>query len=72
MPSKAAPVNVAVARIAAIKRHNGEDDPRLPLAERDLRAAKLRERVRADVATWPPLSASQKAEIAALLTGGES
>jgi hypothetical protein len=56
-----------VARIAAIERHNGPDDPRLPELRRDLRAAELEEHIRRLVDQPPPLTDEQRSSLAALL-----
>lgn len=53
------------ARIAAIKRHHPDADT--TDAERDLKAARAEEYIRALVETFPPLTGEQKARLAALL-----
>lgn len=56
--------------IAAITRHNGPDDPRLPELQRDLRAAELEEHIRKLVDSAPPLTDEQRSRLAGLLGGG--
>jgi hypothetical protein len=58
------------ATIAAIERHNGPHDPRLPDLQRDLRAAELEEHIRQLVDAAPPLTSEQRQRLAGLLTGG--
>jgi hypothetical protein len=55
--------------IAAITRHNGPEDPRLPELQRDLRAAMLEEHIQRVVAEAPPLTDDQRARLAGLLGG---
>ena len=55
--------------VAAIERHNGPDDPRLPDLRRDLRAAELEEHIRHLVDEAPPLTAEQRLRLAGLLVG---
>jgi hypothetical protein len=60
----------ASARVGAITRNRGADDPELIDARRDLRAAEAAEyaeHIRRLVDTFPPLSAEQRTKIAALL-----
>jgi hypothetical protein len=60
----------ASARVGAITRNRGADDPELIDARRDLRAAEAAEyaeHIRRLVDTFPPLSAEQQTKIAALL-----
>jgi hypothetical protein len=57
------------ARVAAIERHNGGDDPRVAGLRAELKAAALRDQIRRDVASWPPLTAAVRAELALLLAG---
>ena len=57
------------ARVAALHRHRAADDPALTEAQRDLRAARLEAHVRAVVDAAPPLTAEQRARLAALLRG---
>jgi hypothetical protein len=60
----------ASARVGAITRNRGADDPELIAARRDLRAAEAAEyaeHIRRLVDTFPPLSAAQRTTIAALL-----
>jgi hypothetical protein len=63
-------------QVAALSRmaHNGErppDDPALTEARRNLAAARLTERVKEIIENWPPLSAEQVNDIAALLRAGK-
>jgi hypothetical protein len=53
--------------VAAIERHRGPDDPRLPDLRRDLRAAELAEHIQKVVDAAPPLTAEQRSRLAALL-----
>lgn len=55
------------ARVGALSRDRAPDDPELVDARRDLAASVLEERVRSVLASDPPLSAGQRARIAALL-----
>lgn len=55
------------SRIAALSRSRDPDDPELLNARRDLRDARLADRIRADVAAWPPLTDAQRCRLAALL-----
>lgn len=57
------------AAVAAVERHHGPDDPRLPELRRNLRAAELEEHVRRLVDAAPPLTAAQRDRLAALLRG---
>lgn len=41
--------------------------PELDAARRDLKAAKLREHIKREVSTWPPLSDEQRVRLAELL-----
>lgn len=55
------------ARLAALSRYRNPDDPEVIDARRQLRAAGLADRIREDVAKWPPLTAEQCDRLAALL-----
>lgn len=55
--------------IAAIERHNGTEDPRLPDLRRDLRAAELEDHIKQLVDAAPPLTAEQRLRLAGLLVG---
>lgn len=57
--------------IAAVTRHNGPHDPRLPELQRDLRAAELEDHIRQLVDAAPPLTAEQRLRLAGLLVGGD-
>lgn len=54
-------------RVAALSRSRLADDPDLINARRDLRAARLADYVKRSVESAPPLTAAQRACIAALL-----
>jgi hypothetical protein len=58
------------ARIAALSRDRGPDDPDLIDARRSLRAARLEEHVDKVLAGWPSLTDAQLDRIAALLRAG--
>ncbi len=58
------------ARIAALTRSRTSDDPDLEDARRNLRAARLEDHIRATVDAAPPLSDSQRRQLASLLRGG--
>lgn len=66
MPTKS-PRRHAAAVVGALQRHHGPDDPRLPDARRELRAAELEEHVRRIIDAAPPLTSEQRDRIAALL-----
>jgi hypothetical protein len=53
---------------AAVERHHGPDDPRLPGLHRDLRCAQLEEHIRRIAAALPPLTDAQRLRLTALLT----
>jgi hypothetical protein len=55
------------ARVAALKRHRVPDDPEVTSAVRDLSVTLLAEHVRRVVDAAPPLTADQRARLAALL-----
>lgn len=63
-----------VSAIAAITRHNGPEDPRLPELKRDLLAAELEEilREKIDAHAEVTLTAEQRLHLAGILTGGGS
>lgn len=68
MPTDAAPNwRVSRARIASLSRSRTPDDPDLVNARRELLEARLADRIRADVAAWPPLTTEQRDRLAALL-----
>lgn len=60
----------ARATIAAIERHNGSSDPRIPQLRTDLAAAQLEEHIKAVVDSMPPLSDEQLSKLALLLRPG--
>lgn len=55
------------ARVAALARRRGDDDPELVAARRELAAQRLAEHVAQVVAEAPPLTAEQRDRIASLL-----
>lgn len=55
------------ARVAALRRHRPADDPLVAEAERDLRAARLRDHVRRVVDEMPPLTPEQVSRLTLLL-----
>lgn len=57
------------ARLAVLTRHN-PDDPRIPEARRDLRAAKLAEHIEQVVNAAPPLTDQQISALVGILRGG--
>ena len=59
-------------RVAALSRSRAADDTELVDARRTLAAEKLEQYIARVVAEAPPLSAEQKARLAALLRGGEA
>jgi|tagenome__1003787_1003787.scaffolds.fasta_scaffold17035786_1 hypothetical protein len=69
------PVRAAHSRLAATRRWRGPDDPATGEAERDLRVARAAEYIEELVAGAPPLTPSQRRDLAGLLrprrtTGG--
>ncbi|BBX69707.1 hypothetical protein [Mycolicibacterium psychrotolerans] len=60
------------ARVAALSRDRGSDDPELTQAQDDLRNAMLRERAKKIVDDWAPLTDQQRQDIAAILLTGSS
>ena len=55
------------ARVASLSRSRTADDPDLIEARRNLRAARLAEDIQRTVGAEPPLTAEQRAHLAALL-----
>ena len=55
------------ARLANTIRHHPGDHEAIAEARAALKAAGLETRIRRDVASWPPLSAEARAELAILL-----
>jgi len=53
-------------RVGGLIRRNAPPE-KIDAARADLKAASLRDRVKRDVSTWPPLSAETRAELAILL-----
>jgi ABC-type uncharacterized transport system substrate-binding protein len=60
------------ARVASLTRSRSQDDPDLITARTNLKAATLAEHIKKVVAAAPPLTASQRADLAALLRGGDA
>ncbi len=58
------------ARVASLSRSRTADDADLLEAKRDLRAARLEEKIRETVDSAPPLSAAQRTRLTLLLNGG--
>lgn len=58
------------ARVAALSRSRGVDDPELVSARRDLAAERLASYIKSTVDAAPPLSAEQRAKLARLLGDG--
>ena len=56
--------------VASLTRSRTPDDPELVAAKAALKAAVLAERIRRAVDEAPPLTESQRSELAALLRGG--
>jgi hypothetical protein len=61
------PVPPAKARLAGLVAHRDPADPEIVTARSGLKAANLAAQIKRDVATWPPLSAETRAELAILL-----
>jgi hypothetical protein len=70
-PVPIAPVPPAKARLAGLVAHRDPADPAITDARVGLKSANLAARIRADVASWPPLSADVRAELALLLLTGD-
>src|SRR6266516_2407034 len=66
------PVSVASskAKLAGLIAHRDPADPDIVAARAQLAEANARARAREIVATWPPLSAETKAELAVIILGG--
>jgi hypothetical protein len=58
------PIPPAKARLAGLVAHRDPADPAITEARRDLKAAGLQARIARDVASWPPLTPSQRTELA--------
>lgn len=56
--------------VAAIERHNGPDDPRIPRLRVDLAVAQLAEQITDVVRADPAPTPAQRRTLALLLTGG--
>ncbi len=63
------PVTVASAKasLAGLVAHRDPADPAITEARRQLKKANLTERIREAVATWPPLTEAQRADLAVQL-----
>lgn len=59
-----------VSTVAALERHNGPDDPRLPSLRAELATEGLAEHIRKVVDSWPPLTPAQRDRLALLLNPG--
>jgi len=57
------------ARIASLSRSRTPDDPDLQDARRDLRAARLADYITRTIAAAPPLTVTQRDQLATLLRG---
>lgn len=57
-------------KVAGLSRKREPNDPELQDARQALRAARIAEYVRHEVAKFPPLTAEQREKIALLLIGG--
>ena len=55
------------ARLAALSRHRSGDTEALDDARRNLRAARLEDHIRREVALAPPLTDAQRSRLAAIL-----
>ncbi len=60
------------ARVASLTRSRTPDDPDLLDARRNLRAERLADYIRRTVDAAPPLTSSQRDELALLLRGGDA
>ena len=58
------------ARVAALTRSRAHDDPELITERQSLKAARLAEHIKREVATWPALTDADRAELARLLLRG--
>ena len=58
------PFPPARARLAGLIAHRDPADPAITEARRDLKAAGLSARIARDVDSWPPLTVSQRNELA--------
>lgn len=72
MPAHTPEARRLASSVAAIEKHHGSGDPRLPELRRDLRAEKLAEHIRQVVDAAPALTAEQRAQLAGLLHGGDA
>lgn len=63
------PVRMAHSRVATASR-KGADPLALPVAKRDLTAAKLERAIREAIAAAPPLTDDQRTRLGRLLTSG--
>jgi hypothetical protein len=67
MAAKTSTRRKIASQIAAIQRHNGPDDDRLPALRHQLLDEGLREYAEGVARTAPPLSGEQRARLASLL-----
>lgn len=73
MPATPTPTAITAksrARVAALARHRGPDDVDVLAARRDLKAARLEDRIRELVDNAPPLTDAQRVRLTLLLNGG--
>jgi hypothetical protein len=68
MPARTPARRHTASTIAAIERHHGQDDPRLPGLRRAARTARAEEYITRLLAETPPLSEENRAHLARLLT----
>lgn len=69
MAAKTAERRKVSAKIAAIQRHNGPEDPRLEGLSEELRGLTAEEIIQDLADTYPPFSEVQRARLAAILLG---
>ena len=58
------------ARLAGLIAHRDPADPAIAAARAELKAANLEARIKRDIAAWPPLTETARAELALLLHPG--
>jgi hypothetical protein len=68
MPARTPARRHTASTIAAIERHNGQDDPRLPELRRKARTARAAEYIQSVLAESPPLTAADRLYLTRLLT----
>lgn len=57
------------ARLAALRRHHGDDDPQVVELSREFRADRMADYIIRTVDAAPPLTSEQRARLASLLRG---